>query len=146
MRLLSAAQSISLAAVLFFGACGGGQSELETAPLTFSGAPAEVVPSASGAANISVRWSWSPPVVGYDAGELTITDTTGAAVTGLALTIVPWMPAHGHGASVAPTVSETSAGVYVAAPLDFFMSGQWELITTMTGPINDTATPSVEIP
>jgi hypothetical protein len=104
------------------------------------------VPTASATASVSVRWSWSPPVVGYDAAELTITDSAGHAVTGLALTVVPWMPAHGHGASVGPTVSETSAGVYVAAPLDFFMSGQWELITSMTGPVDDTARPSVDVP
>jgi hypothetical protein len=135
-----------VAAVILLAACGGGQSGLVTAPLMFSGAPAEVVPTASGAANVSVRWSWSPPVVGYDASELTITDSGGHAVSGLALTVVPWMPAHGHGASVGPTVSETSAGVYVAAPLDFFMSGQWELITTMTGSVNDSAKPTVDVP
>lgn len=133
-------------ATLLLAACSGAQPPLQTAPLVFAGAPAETVTSEGGQLDIAVRWSWSPPVVGYDAGELTITDTTGAPVTNLTLAIVPWMPAHGHGASVAPTVSETSSGVYVAAPLDFFMSGTWQLLTTITGPIDDTAQPSVDIP
>jgi len=73
-------------------------------------------------------------------------------MSGYTLSVVPWMPAHGHGASVAPTVNETSPGVYVAAPLDFYMSGNWQLLTTITGPadaaaaFHDSAQPSVDIP
>jgi hypothetical protein len=139
-------RAIPLVATLLGAGCGGQQAMLQTAPLLFSGAPAQTATTKAGLLSIDIRWSWSPPVVGYDASEMTITDQTGAAVTGLALTIVPWMPAHGHSASVAPTVSETSPGVYVAAPLDFYMSGSWQLLTTITGSIDDTAQPSVEIP
>jgi hypothetical protein len=53
------------------------------------------------------------------------------------LAIVPFMPAHGHGASVAPTVSETAPGTYVATPLDFFMAGHWELMTAISRTIGD---------
>jgi hypothetical protein len=146
-----AARALSCA-VLALGGCGAGQSMLETAPLVFSGPPTETVASDAGLLAIGLRWSPPSPGVGYDAGELTITDATGAPVTGLTLAIVPWMPAHGHGASVAPTVSETDEpGVYVAAPLDFYMSGTWQLRTTITGssdagPTDDTAQPSVDIP
>jgi len=132
--------------VLVGASCGGDPTPLQAAPLVFGGEPAETVTTAGGQANVAIRWSWSPPVVGYDAGELTITDGTGAPVTGVTLAVVPWMPAHGHGASVAPSVSETSPGVYVAAPLDFYMSGTWQLLTTITGAIDDTAQPSVDIP
>ena len=116
------------------------------------GPAAQTVTAADGAVTIAVRWSWSPPVVGYDAGELTLTDPSGAPMSGYTLSVVPWMPAHGHGASVAPTVNETSPGVYVAAPLDFYMSGSWELLTSITGPadaaaaFHDSAQPSVDIP
>ena len=122
------------AAMLVAIGCGGSQAPLQVAPLTFSGPAAETVFLESGEVTIAVRWSWSPPVVGYDAGELTLTDTSGAPMTGYTLSVVPWMPAHGHGASVAPTVNETSTGVYVAAPLDFYMSGTWQLLTSITGP------------
>lgn len=140
-----------LAAIASIG-CGGPDAPLQAAPLTFSGPAAETVTSSDGAVTIAVRWSWSPPVVGYDAAELTLTDATGAPMAGDTLSIVPWMPAHGHGASVAPTVNEISPGVYVAAPLDFYMSGSWQLLTTITGPpaataaFHDSAQPSVDIP
>ena len=104
-----------------------------TAPaLVFPGAPAMTVASASGQLSIDVWWSPVQPTVGYDAAQLAITDGNGAPVTGLALTIVPFMPAHGHGASVDPTVSESAPGVYVATPLDFFMAGHWELMTAIS--------------
>jgi hypothetical protein len=144
-----------MAAALVGAACGGEQAPPTAAPLDFSGAPAEVVSSQAGQVNLSIRWSWSPPVVGYDAGELTITDPTGAPVKGLTVSVVPWMPAHGHGASVAPMVTEKDPdlfpGVYLATPLDFYMSGTWQLLTTIvamgsTGGIDDTAQPSVDIP
>jgi hypothetical protein len=151
--LPAAARAIPLAAALLCLGCGGEQSPLQVAPLVFSGAPAETVTSTGGQANIAIRWSWSPPVVGFDAGELTITDGTGAPMSGLTLSVVPWMPAHGHGASVAPSWSEVSPGVYDVAPLDFYMSGTWQLLTTITramgatgAAIDDTAQPSVDIP
>ena len=55
-----------------------------------------------------------------------------------------------------PTVSETTPGVYVATPLDFFMAGNWELMTAIdrtadggdseAGTIDDSAQPTVEVP
>jgi hypothetical protein len=147
-----AALTTSLIAAIALVGCGGPDAPLQAAPLTFSGPAAQTVTSSDGVVTIAVRWSWSPPVVGYDAAELTLTDAAGAPMTGDTLSIVPWMPAHGHGASVAPTVNETSPGVYVAAPLDFYMSGSWQLLTTITGPpvattaFHDSAQPSVDIP
>ena len=147
-----------LGAALLGAGCGG-QSATPTPPvLDFAGAPALTVASASGQLSIGVWWSPPQPTVGYDATQLAITDTTGAPVTGLTLTIIPWMPAHGHGASVVPTVSETAPGVYVATPLDFFMAGNCELMTSIVrstdggadaigaGSLNDSADPTVEVP
>jgi hypothetical protein len=131
------------------GLAGCGASELGTAPpLVFSGPAAEEVASVSGLLVVGVRWSPDPPAVGLAASELTVTDTTGAPVTGLTLTVVPWMPAHGHGSSTKPGVSETAPGVYVATPISFYMPGQWELRTTIsgTGAADDMVTPSFAIP
>ena len=121
----------------------------------FPGEPALTVASASGQLSIDVWWSPAQPTVGYDATQLAITDTTGAPATGLTLTIIPWMPAYGHGASVAPTVSETMPGIYVATPLDFFMAGNWQLMTAIdratdggnsdAGAIDDSAQPTVDV-
>ncbi len=146
-----------VSAAIFVASCG--QSSTPAAPpLVFPGAPALTVASASGQLSIALWWSPAQPTVGYDATQLAITDTTGAPVTGLTLAIVPWMPAHGHGASVEPTVSEVSPGVYVATPLDFFMAGNWELMTAIVrstdggvdaggaGSLNDSADPTVEVP
>ena len=149
------------AAILVVG-CGG-QAATPAAPvLVFPGAPALTVASASGQLSIDLWWSPAQPTVGYDAAQLSVTDATGAPVPGLTLTIVPWMPAYGHGASVAPTVSETMPGVYVATPLDFFMAGNWELMTaiaratdggadaggagTSAGGLDDSAEPTVDVP
>ena len=125
--------------------CGGESSGAETPPPVFSGAPALSVVSASGALGTAVRFSPEAPVVGLDAAELTITDASGAAVGGLTVVVVPWMPAHGHGSSTRPTVSEQAPGVYVATPINFFMPGEWELRTTLSGPIDDTVTPAVVV-
>jgi hypothetical protein len=148
LRVIVASTAISVA--------GCGQPSAPTAPaLVFAGAPALTLASASGQLSIGIWWSPPQPTVGYDATQLAITDTTGAPVTGLTLAIIPWMPAHGHGASVVPTVSETAPGVYVATPLDFFMAGNWELMTAINRPtgdagsaeaIDDSADPTLEVP
>ncbi|HVZ88000.1 MAG TPA: hypothetical protein VHG72_13600 [Polyangia bacterium] len=90
----------ALVGVAVIGLGCDGQPAPSDPTLDFAGQPALTVASASGALNIAVWWSPLHPTVGYDASQLEITDSTGAPVSGLALTIVPWMPAHGHGASV----------------------------------------------
>jgi len=154
----------ALVGVAVIGLGCNGQSAPSDPTLDFTGQPALTFASASGALNIAVWWSPLHPTVGYDASQLEITDSTGAPVSGLTLTIVPWMPAHGHGASVEPTVTETAPGTYVATPLDFFMSGTWQLRTTIArapgpdggtgdggdaappGAIDDSAQPTVDVP
>lgn len=138
------------AALLALAGCGAAPTP--PAPeLTFTGAPNLTVASDSGALAIALWWSPTQPTVGYDASQLSITDSTGAPVAGATLTIVPFMPAHGHGGSVLPTVTESSPGVYVATPLDFYMSGTWQLRTRIQGAgdaasIDDTAEPTVDVP
>ncbi len=147
---------LALTAVLATAACNGSAAIPTSAPLVFPVAPAVTVASASGGLSIDVWWSPAQPIVGYDATQLAISDSSGSPVSGLALTIIPWMPAHGHGASVEPTVTEISPGTYVATPLDFFMAGEWELRTAITNAadggstdatmIDDSADPTVNVP
>ncbi|HVT08890.1 MAG TPA: FixH family protein [Polyangia bacterium] len=147
-RALAAVAGCAMAAGL---GCGGASTP-QSAPLIFEGAPAVTVASASGALSVAVWWSPAQPTVGYAAGQLAITDQAGAPVAGATLTVVPWMPAHGHGASVQATITETAPGVYTATPLDFFMSGAWVLRTRIQrsgdgeSPVDDTAQPPINIP
>jgi hypothetical protein len=143
------------AAVVLLGAigCGGAGRTPETPSLAFGGPPALTVASESGQLTLALWWSPVQPTVGYDAAQIVVTDLAGAALSGATLTVVPWMAAHGHGASVQPTVSETAPGVYVAVPLDLYMSGSWQLRTRIQrdagdggSAIDDTAAPSLDVP
>jgi hypothetical protein len=139
-----------LAAALFaMAGCGGGTPASPS--LTFTGPPAATLASDSGQLTVAVWWSPAQPSVGYDASQLAVTDAAGAVVSGATLTVVPWMSAHGHGTSVQPVVTETAPGIYLATPLDFYMSGTWQLRTRIqragdTGAIDDTAQPTIDVP
>ena len=113
---------------------------------SFAADPDQTLMSDSGTLQVAVRYWPRPPSVGEDAAELSFTDANGAPVTGIGLTVVPWMPAHGHGTSVNPTVMETTPGTFVASPLYLFMPGSWELRMTTTGSVDDTATAAFELP
>jgi hypothetical protein len=147
---------LALAVVVAAAACNYEPAIPTSAPLVFPGTPAATVASASGKLSIDVWWSPPQPIVGYNAAQLAISDPGGSPVSGLVLSIVPWMAAHGHGASVQPTIMEISTGTYVATPVDFFMAGQWELRTAITNLtdgggtdaaiIDDSAAPTVNVP
>jgi len=99
-----------------------------------------------GGASNAVVFSPRPPTVGTDAVQLSFRDANGADAPGLELTVIPWMPAHGHGTSIDPTVAETAPGTFVATPLYLFMPGSWELRMTTGGSVDDTAKVAFEIP
>lgn len=69
----------------------------------------------------------NPPKTGENALAISLVDAEGAAVTGAVLEVEPWMPAHGHGTSHEPVVSELGGGEYRADELDYMMPGYWEL-------------------
>jgi len=134
-------------AFLLFALLGCGEVAPPPAPpASFGANPDQTVASDSGALTVAVRYAPDPPTAGEDAAQLTFTDAGGAPVGGLDLTVVPWMPAHGHGTSVDPTVTETTPGVFLASPLYLFMPGTWELRMTIGGTVDDTAKTSFEIP
>lgn len=113
--------------------------------------------SASGALTVAVRTAPNqPPVAGSAAAQLVVTyASTGAPASGLTVTVVPWMPAMGHGQSATTSVVETPAlsGTYIVTGLDFIMSGEWELRTSFTGtaldggssPFTDSVNPSFSV-
>jgi hypothetical protein len=78
--------------------------------------------------------------------ELTITDAMGKPVDGLTFSVVPWMPAMGHGTSLVPTVTPMGKGTYAVGDLSLFMPGEWELRLTFSGSTSDTANPVFDVP
>lgn len=73
-------------------------------------------------------------------------DASSTPVDALALGVVPWMPAHGHGTSVRAVVTPEGDGWYLAKVVYFYMSGRWELRTTLAGSVNDEVVPVLDIP
>ena len=69
----------------------------------------------------------APPARGTDTWSIKITDAGGTAQTGLAVGVLPFMPDHGHGTSVAASVTANQDGTYTVAPLYFFMPGVWRI-------------------
>jgi hypothetical protein len=123
------------------GSAGGG------AGATFPDAPLATVPSDHGGLSIAVRTAPDqPPARGLTDVELVVTDKSGAPVDGLELSVQPWMPQMGHGASTKPKIEAKGAGHYVVSDVALFMPGRWELRTSIAGPMKDSATIDLQIP
>ena len=123
------------------GGPAGGANE------SFPADPLLTLASDTGALQIEVRTAPDqPPARGVISIEYRIARKDGTPADGLTLTIVPWMPDHGHGASVVPSVTPMGSGRYVVSDVALVMPGTWELRTTFAGPTQDRATPSLQIP
>jgi hypothetical protein len=116
-----------------------------------SGAPPDVatdgtvtVQSDSRELRLALTGSPSPLVVGNDEVDLAVTRADGTPVDGLTVTVKPFMPAMDHGTSDA-TVTPTGHGHYRAQNVYMFMPGRWLLETTISGPVEDHATPAFEV-
>jgi hypothetical protein len=99
-----------------------------------------------GVVKIEVVMTPNPPVRGSNSARATIMSMDGVPEDGLTVTVRPWMPSMGHGTSVTPTVTPLGGGVYQLDDLDLFMPGRWELRMTLTGPVNDSAKPAMDVP
>jgi hypothetical protein len=112
----------------------------------FPAEPYATITSDRGAFVMEVRTApKQPPTRGSAAVELRITDAEGAPIDDLDLSAVPFMPDMGHAASNEPEIERLGEGRYGIAPVDMFMSGRWELITTVEGPVHDSAKVAFEI-
>jgi hypothetical protein len=112
-----------------------------------SDAAVATVTSASGLLTVTARTlDERPPSRGANPFDIEIARVDdGTAVEGLELTVVPWMPAMGHGASARPVVSDAGAGHYLAENVHLFMPGLWELRVSLSGPIRDDAAPRFQV-
>jgi hypothetical protein len=128
-------EQVILAAAIGLVGCGG------TLP---PGVSVESLASDLGRLEIKVSSEPDPPARGVNQIRYLISDAGGAPQDGITLTVVPWMPSHGHGTSVKTVVRPLGSGVYVVDDVLFYMPGTWELRTTFE-PNGDHAAPSFEI-
>jgi hypothetical protein len=87
-----------------------------------------------------------PPERGLDEAKLRLTGADGQPLDGLTLTVTPWMPEHGHGTSVSPTVTPIGDGTWTVSNLYLAMPGQWQLRVDVSGAVNDELVASFDIP
>jgi hypothetical protein len=62
------------------------------------------------------------PIRGDNAWTIAITDASGAPMDGMAVSVRPWMPDHGHGTPVQAQITALEDGQYEIAPLNLFMA------------------------
>jgi hypothetical protein len=119
-----------------------GKENFPVTPMT-----ATPIPGDGGQVSVTVWTSPDqPPTRGLIAAKLLISDeSTGSAIDGLTLVVVPEMTSMGHGASVVPTITPSGDGIYVVSNLDLFMPGAWTLLTTITGPVTDTVSIPIDV-
>ena len=80
----------------------------------------------------------APPAKGTDTWALRVTDAAGQPLSGLSLSVVPFMPDHGHFSPVTPQVTPNGGGNYMVTNIYFFMPGVWKTTFTSASP-SDTA-------
>ena len=84
--------------------------------------------SASGALNVSlVSADPAPPARFTNTWTVTLSDAAHTPIVGAALHVVPYMPDHGHGTSIVPTITPNADGTYTVSNLYLFMAGVWRI-------------------
>jgi hypothetical protein len=127
------ARQWALTALLMLGACAGDAGGMAQ-PVGDAG-PFGTVVSESGALSIEARTGPDqPPTRGLSTVDLDIVDAqSGEPKDGLELTVVPWMPAMGHGTSVKPALEAVGGGHYLISNVNMYMGGAWDLRIAISG-------------
>ena len=76
----------------------------------------------------------APPAKLNNAMTFQVVDAAGLAVDGASVSVVPFMPDHGHGSSVKPTVTPKGGGLYEVTNLYYPMPGLWRVTVTVQLP------------
>ena len=139
---------IAIAWVSLLGLGCGGADAVSPPTTSF---PAErdgpVLTSEEGKLTVEVRTGPSqPPGRGKTDVQFIVRDSGGALVDGLDIEATPWMPVMGHGTPVMPVGSREGDGKYALRNVSMYMAGLWELRTTFSGIVMDTATPVFDVP
>ena len=74
----------------------------------------------------------TPAFKGTNTWTIEVVDDAGAPIPGATVSVKPFMPDHGHGSSITPTVTELGEGRYAIASLVLFMPGLWETTIAIT--------------
>jgi hypothetical protein len=121
------ARQLALAGLLCLSACASDDSA--AAGSVGDAGPFGTIASESGALSIEARTGPDqPPTRGLTTIDLDIADAqSGEPKDGLTLTVVPWMPAMGHGTSVKPALEAVGGGHYVISNVNMYMGGAWDL-------------------
>jgi hypothetical protein len=114
---------------------------------SFPASPLATMSSDGGKLDVAVRAApYQPLIAGLQCVELVVTDpSTGAGVDGLEITMTPWMPAMGHGASVTPLLTPLGEGRYVFTDVSLFMPGEWQLRVQFSGGVSDSVEPTFNV-
>lgn len=102
-------------------------------PPSFGTTPIATATSAACGVSFDVYSAPDPLVRGVASIELVASPPE----AGLAITMVPFMPAMGHGSATTPTVVDQGRGVYVANDVVLAMPGTWQLRTSLGGACGD---------
>lgn len=127
LEVWRSARHWALAGLLSLGACASDDSA--AARSVGDAGPFGTIVSESGALSIEARTGPDqPPTRGLTTIDLDIVDAqSGEPKDGLELTVVPWMPAMGHGTSVKPALEAVGGGHYVVSNVNMYMGGAWDL-------------------
>lgn len=89
------------------------------------------------AASLSVKIMGAtpaPPAKLTNELSLQLLDAGGQPLDGATLSVVPFMPDHGHGSAVKPTVTARGGGLYDITNLYYPMPGLWRVTVTVQLP------------
>lgn len=131
--------------VLGAAGCSGEASQEVDGGMSFLATPLVTLTSQAGRLNVAVFTDPQPPVRGNLYVRYQVTNPQGQPVDGLSIQMTPWMATMGHGTSVTPVQTSEDGGVYDFSNVDLFMPGPWELLSTFTGTVSDSATPTLQV-
>lgn len=86
--------------------------------------------AADSALHLEVTVTGDGPTLGDNEVFVEVSDPEGAPVSNAVVTVVGWMPAHGHGSPSPAEVTEVSKGRYRAFPVICHMPGAWTVTVT----------------
>ena len=79
-----------------------------------------------GTLHVAVTTDPAAPMIGRNTFHVEVTSAAGEPLDA-AVTVTPWMPAHGHGSTESPTVTAAGKGRFTAFPVTLFMAGDWQV-------------------
>jgi hypothetical protein len=74
----------------------------------------------------------APPIKGTNDWRIEVDDASGHPMDGATIKVVPFMPDHGHGTSVTPTIAPLGQGDYSVSSVYLFMPGLWQVTIFIT--------------